>query len=179
MARQTFLTTPNLDLIMHSADDAVKLTSWFNTGLVTQYLARGDNPMSEQSESQYLEKLYQTEADLQLGIWHREDKKLIGTTGLHNIHPRDRKATFGILIGEPDYWSRGYGTETLQAMLNWAFMVRDLRRVTLSVFGNNPRGQKCYEKCGFTEIGRYPKHIYKNGEWQDEVLMMASNPMYT
>lgn len=178
MKRQTFLTTKRLDLVLLTSDDAHTLSAWFNDQKITDFLARGDYPMTTQSEVEYLEKLYRDQANLQLGLWHRSDKKLIGTTGWHRINVRDRQASFGIMIGESDYWGNGYGTEVLEAMLHWAFTVRDLRSVTLSVLGNNPRGQRCYEKCGFVEVGRYPKHVFKTGQWHDEILMHLLNPAY-
>lgn len=179
MNQQTFLTTSRLTLVLLTTEDAPTLTKWLNDQTVTAYLARGDYPMTEQSETEYLEKLYSDQAHLQLGIWHVDDNKLIGTTGMHRINDRDRTASFGIMIGESDYWSNGYGTEVLETMLTWAFTIRDLRNVTLSVLSNNPRGQKCYEKCGFVEVGRYPKHVFKQGGWHDEILMRAVNPTYT
>jgi RimJ/RimL family protein N-acetyltransferase len=178
MKRQTFLTTENLDLVLLTTEDAETITGWMNNHEVTQYLSRGDQPMTIESEVEYLEKVYQNPNHFQLGVWHRTDKMLIGTAGWHNINPRDLSAGFGIMIGEPDYWSQGYGTEVLQTMLLWAFDIRGLRNVKLSVLGNNPRAQKVYERCGFQVIGTYPKVIFKNGQWHDEIVMHCANPLY-
>ena len=177
MKRQTFLTSEHLDLVLLHPEDAAQLASWFNNPAVTKYLARGDYPMTEPAEVAYLEKLYQDTTKLQLGVWHRADKQLIGTVGMHNIHDRDRRASFGIALGEPDYWNAGYGSEILATMLSWAFATRGLRLVTLSVLGNNPRAIRCYEKCGFVPVGTYPQSIYKEGQWQDEHLMMCQSPL--
>jgi RimJ/RimL family protein N-acetyltransferase len=178
MKHQTFIRTERLQLVLLSTEDAPQLTRWLNDSTITDYLARGDYPITTQAEEEYLEKLYKDQTHLQLGILHKADAKLIGTVGMHHIKARDRTASFGIMIGEPDYWSNGYGTEVLEAMLSWAFAIRDLRNVTLSVLSNNPRGQRCYEKCGFTVVGTYPKHIFKNGDWHDEILMQVTNPTY-
>jgi RimJ/RimL family protein N-acetyltransferase len=170
---EVFLTTKDLDLVLLTQAYAGKLASWFNDQEVTSFLARGEYPMTTASEAEYIEKLYKDDTHFQLGIVHKETDELIGTTGLHRINSRDQTASFGILIGEKDYWGKSYGTQVLEAILSWAFTIRNLRTVTLSVLGNNPRGMRCYEKCGFTEVGRYPKHIFKNGAWHDEILMIA------
>lgn len=174
--RQLFLTTTDLDLVLLEPNDAATLAHWFNDHEVTKYLSRGDFPMTVPHETTYLEELYKTQEKLQLGVWHRTDKKLIGTVGMHEINNRDRKATFGITIGEKGYWSKGFGTQILQAMLDWAFNIRGLRHVDLIVLGNNPRGKRCYEKCGFTEVGRYPAHLWRDGVWHDEIHMLAVSP---
>ena len=177
--RQVFLTTKNLDLVLLTVDDASTFARWFNTTAITQFLGRGDFPMTEESEVEYLEKLYKDKAQLQLGIYHRKDKRLIGTTGIHQISDRDLQGSFGIMIGEPEYWGGGYGTETLQTMLDWGFNIRGLRIVTLRVLENNPRGRHCYEKCGFVQVGTIPKSTFKVGEWVDEYIMIAVNPQNT
>lgn len=171
--QNVFLTTKDLDLVLLESTHARALASWLNDHKITEFLARGDYPITEAAEAEYLEKLYKDEAHFQLGIVHRDTGELIGTTGLHRISARDQTSSFGILIGDKNHWGKSYGTQVLKAMLNWAFAVRNLRNVTLSVLGNNPRGKRCYEKCGFKEIGRHPKHIFKNGVWQDEILMIA------
>ena len=178
MKRQTFLKSAQVDLVLVTPEDAEAICKWFNDGEITAYLARGAHPMTLSFECEHLEKLYNDPAHLVFGLWHRKDKKLIGTIGLHQINHINQHASFGICIGEKDYWSQGIGTEALEVMLKHAFGRLNMRSVRLSVFGNNPRGKKCYEKCGFIEIGRYPKHILKDGEWQDEVLMLANNPAY-
>lgn len=177
--RQVFLTTRDLDLVLLEPDDAATLAHWFNDHEVTKYLARGMFPMTVSDETKYLEAVYQKPDKLQLGIWHRADNKLIGTTGLHRIDDLHRQGEFGIVIGDKAYWGSGLGTQTLTAMLDWSFRIRGLRSVTLRVLGNNPRGRRCYEKCGFTLAGSYPKHIFKNGAWVDEHHMVAHGPEWS
>ena len=178
MKKQSFLQCPRIDLILVEPDDAPTIASWFNDAEVTVYLARGARPMTLASERDYLEKMYTDNAHLMFGLWHKADKKLVGVIGLHHIDHINQIAELGICIGDKAYWSNGIGTEAITALLGHAFGRLNLRSVRLIVIGNNPRGQRCYEKCGFTEIGRYPKHLIKDGVWYDEILMLANNPMY-
>lgn len=177
--RQIFITTLDLDLVLLEPGDAPTLTSWFNDYGVTKFLGRGEFPMTLAEETKYLEEVYQNQSKLQLGIYHRQDRKLIGTTGIHDISAQHLNGEFGIVIGDNAYWGDGLGTQTLTAMLDWSFRVRGLRAITLRVLGNNPRGKRCYEKCGFTLIGTFPKHIFKDGQWVDESHMVAHSPEWT
>lgn len=176
--RHVFLSGETIDLVLLTADDATILITWINDPAVTQFLSMGDYPSTLANEEQFVAEAYQDKNVLKLGIWHKADAKLIGTTGLHRINQLHATASFGIFIGDSAYWSNGYGSETLRLILHFAFQVRNLRNVTLSVLGNNPRGKRCYEKCGFGEVGRYPKHIFKQGAWHDEILMIAENPAF-
>lgn len=178
MERQTFLKTAQVDFVLVTPDDAEHIATWFNDAEVTAYLKRGAHPMTVPFEREYLEKMYTDDKHLMFALWHRKDQKLIGTIGLHNIDHINQTATFGIAIGEKNYWSNGIGTESLKTLLEHGFGRLNLRSVKLSVFGNNLRGKRCYEKCGFVEVGCYPKHILKDGVWCDEILMIAKNPAY-
>lgn len=174
--RQTFLSGTTLDLVLLEAGDASIMTSWLHNPAVNQFLSMGAYPLTREAEEKFVEAAYVDETKVVFGIWHKADQKLIGTTGFHHINQLHQTASFGIVIGDPAYWSNGHGSEALKCMLHYAFSVRNLRSVTLSVLGNNPRGKRCYQKCGFRDVGTYTGHIFKAGAWHDEHLMIAHNP---
>jgi len=177
--RQIFLKGELVNLVLLTEDDASTLTRWVNDAEVNKYLNVGRIPLTEEAEVSFVENAYKSNDRMVLGIWHKADNKLIGNTGFHNIDQLDQTASFGIMIGETAYWNQGVGTEALKLMLNYAFTVRNLRNVTLSVLGENPRAIRCYEKNGFASVGIYKQHRFKAGKWQDEHLMIAHNPLYT
>ena len=76
-----------------------------------------------------------------------------------------------IVIGDKAYWGRGYGSDAVNVLLDYAFRLRNLRKVYLNVNGNNPRAMRAYAKCGFVEEGRWRKHVWSNGEYVDLVCM--------
>lgn len=76
----------------------------------------------------------------------------IGTVELYDI--RYRSATLGIIIGERSHWSRGYGPEAINALLEHAFGSLGLERVRLHTFGDNLRAQNAFRKVGFVEVRR-------------------------
>tara|TARA_B100000745_G_C20040054_1_gene354404 strand:+ start:128 stop:595 length:468 start_codon:yes stop_codon:yes gene_type:complete len=154
------------------------MARWINDAEVNQFLSMGAQPLTHEDEVTFVQNAYKTDAHVVLGIWHNADQKLIGNTGFHQIDQLNQTASFGIVIGEKDYWSKGVGSEALDLMLSYAFTIRNLRNVTLSVFGQNARAIRCYEKCGFVPVGTYTAHRFKSGAWQDEHLMIAHNPLY-
>ena len=174
--RTIFLRGDIVDLVVLTTADVETTKAWMNDHSVTQFLSRGDTPATTDSQTQWTEGLAKRDNDLTLGIWHRADQKLIGSTGLHQISQRDQHADFGIVIGDKDYWSGGCGTDTLQTLLQYAFEIRNLRQVKLEVLGNNPRAKRCYEKCGFKLIGTMPNRIFKQGQWHDVDIMIAGRP---
>lgn len=97
-----------------------------------------------------------------------ETGRPIGRIHYEGIAARDRRAQLGVLIGEPDAWNRGYGSEAIVLLLNWLFNHQNVHRVWLSVQANNPRAQHVYAKLGFTREGTLREHNFYDGHWHDE-----------
>lgn len=99
------------------------------------------------------------------------DGECIGSCGLYEILDTNRTCKLGISIGDRGYWDKGYGTEAINLVLDYAFRHRNLRRVWLEVHSKNSRALKCYARCGFTEEGRLRQHAWISGEYADFVVM--------
>lgn len=81
-----------------------------------------------------------------------DEELYIGTIELYDI--RHDRATLGIIIGERSHWSRGFGPEAIEAILERAFGELQLENVVLSTFGDNERAQAAFRKVGFHEKRR-------------------------
>ncbi len=91
-------------------------------------------------------------------------EEYIGTIELYNL--TRRTATLGIVIGERNYWGKGYGPEAINAILRYAFEVLNLDKVRLNTFADNIRAQNSFKKVGFVEFKRV-----KNFKGRVSVLM--------
>jgi RimJ/RimL family protein N-acetyltransferase len=74
-------------------------------------------------------------------------------------------------VGEREYWGRGYGTEAMRLVLQFAFQELNLHRVSLGVFAYNERAIRSYEKAGFRIEGRLRQGIHRVNQRWDEVVM--------
>jgi len=99
------------------------------------------------------------------------DNKPIGGTGLFNIDWTSRSAMTGISIYNPEYWGKGYGQESMNLILSFAFQNLNLNRMELETFDFNKRAQKCYLKVGFKEVGRRRKARFIDNQYRDEIIM--------
>ena len=95
----------------------------------------------------------------------------IGTCSFMSIHPRRQSAELGIMIGEKSYWDQGYGTETMQLLLDYGFGTLNLHRIWLEVYAKNKRGIRAYEKSGFQYEGKFRDGHYQHGRYYDIHLM--------
>lgn len=99
------------------------------------------------------------------------DQQYIGHCLLFNIDTFARICQLGIGIGDPAYQGKGYGRDALRLLLNYAFTIRNLRKVGLSVNADNERAIRSYRACGFVEEGRLREQAFVNGAYIDVLCM--------
>ena len=145
---------------------------WFNDPEVIQYLGMY-LPMTEMAEEKYIEELGTTragtDANFVIEAIDGGEGKPIGSTGLHQINTKDHFATFGIAIGEKDYWSRGYGTEAARLLIRYGFEQLNLHRISSAAWAFNDRSIRLHLRVGFKEEGRLRESVFKNGQYYDRV----------
>jgi RimJ/RimL family protein N-acetyltransferase len=80
-------------------------------------------------------------------------EKAIGSVSLNHVDKVNGSGEVGIFIGDRRYLGKGYGTDALNALLDFGFGELRLERIELGVFDYNPRAIRSYEKAGFqTEV---------------------------
>ena len=95
----------------------------------------------------------------------------IGITGLFWVDQISRSGVFYIAIYNPQFWSKGYGKETTQLVLQYSFDILNLNRVQLHVATNNIKGIKAYESAGFKIEGTLREAMYHNNKYVDFYVM--------
>ena len=96
------------------------------------------------------------------------DDRPIGEVMLADIDRRNGSAQLGIFIGETAEWGKGYGTDAVNAIVDFGFAELRLERIWLNVWTENPRAQRAYEKAGFVHEGtvrhdRFEHGVYTSG----------------
>ena len=87
--------------------------------------------------------------------------KHIGNCVYYNIDEENQETEIGIMIGNRDYWSKGYGTDTISALIDYIFRNLKFKRVYLKTLEHNFHAQKCFENCGLTACGHREQEGYK------------------
>ena len=80
------------------------------------------------------------------------DGLFIGNCMYYDLDTVNREAELGIVIGDRDYWSDGYGYDAVTTLLDHMFNARDLKRVYLHTLEWNTRAQRSFSKSGFNPV---------------------------
>lgn len=92
-----------------------------------------------------------SEENTYLAMEEKETGCLVGAIGLHpdvirRKNPRCKMT--GYWVGK-DYWGRGYATEAVNCMMDYAFQRLRLRMLSVYHYTDNQASRRVIEKCGF------------------------------
>ena len=96
-------------------------------------------------------------------IWHpvpwskrfaieTHDGKHIGNCMYYDIDMAKGQAELGIMIGDRDYWSKGYGTDAVTTLTSHIFTTTSFGRIYLHTLSLNLRAQRSFHKSGFVTV---------------------------
>lgn len=87
--------------------DAPNYVRWFNDKKVTRYLSgQIQGRIDLQKEKKYLREMLKNKNNINLAMI-TETGKHIGSAGV-NLSPENKRATFGIIIGDKKEWGKKY-----------------------------------------------------------------------
>jgi len=148
------------------SEDLETYRQWFADLQVTRFLLMRFVP-SVQQEQEWYDQMGKSASDV---VWAVvAGGKTIGTTAIHGIDWTNRHASSGMLIGDRSAWGHGYATQAVRLRTAYAFRELGLERLETESFAHNAPMHRVLEKAGYQRIG-LRRHLYKGGEWHDEVL---------
>lgn len=89
-----------------------------------------------------------------MAFYDRITLQPIGWGNIRDINTYHHTCELGVSIGEPDFRGRGFGSEAVRLMVDFAFTAYNVRNVQLDTNAFNHRAFRAYQKVGFKEIGR-------------------------
>lgn len=147
-------------------EDQALFASWTHDDEYMRLL--DDDPVRPQSSSTFAHFGDATKNDdYYFHLRTLEGNVLIGFVVLFNLKWRNGTAILAIGIGAAEYRGKGYGRDSLNLILNYAFSELCLRRVSLTVIDYNTSAIKAYERVGFQREGVHRQAISRGGQTHD------------
>jgi RimJ/RimL family protein N-acetyltransferase len=151
------------------SEEVERTLEWVNDDEVTRYTGTS-SPISAVEHKAYWEREIKNQRRRTFAIM-TSDGRHIGNVGLRDIDWTARNAELYVYIGVAEYREKGYGSEAIEALVEFAFERLNLHRVFVRVFEYNERGMKSFKKCGFVEEGVLKEQVFRDGKYHDATVL--------
>lgn len=134
-------------------------------------------PVSRKSLEDYItneshKSLFET-GQIYLLITLKETGQPVGTIDFYDFDPFQKRLTVGILIDE-DHRRKGYASEALNLMCDYALEHLKLYQVVATVIASNIPSRRLFESAGFESVAVLPKWQWSDGEYRDLAVYRKS-----
>ena len=109
------------------------------------------------------------------GIFLFEKEKPIGNIRLFNFHKIHRRAELSFLFYDKEEWNKGYATEALKAIIEYAFEKLLLHRIHADYYESNSASEEVFKKLEFQIEGTYRDHFWLNDRYVDSIRVGKIN----
>lgn len=110
-----------------------------------------------------------SERQLRLIIIDKTDGERIGCIDLCDFEPRDRRAFVGIAL-LPHFRGRGFGTEALRLVCDYAKETLGLHQLAAQIAYDNDASHGLFSKCGFRTCGSMRSWLRRGPHYVDALL---------
>ena len=173
-----FLKGEKIALRGFRKDDLEAYASWLDNEEVTKFLEMGARPTRDRDGEAFLHLVEEVEDAVVFAICECNSGNVVGTCGLYLIQWICRRAQLNILLGNPEIWDKGYGSEAVELLLRYGFHKLNLNSIQLGVNADNKRAIKSYKKSGFIHEGTRRQFIFRNNRYYDMVEMSVLRSDY-
>lgn len=164
------LSTKRLLLRKLGAADIPSLVTYANNKAVADNVLNIPHPYTEEDAIFWLNFVQQGFKNLERFVFAvvlKENDEFIGAVGLH-LNGKHNGAELGYWLGQP-FWSKGYVTEAVSAVLGFGFEELNLHKIYATHFTDNLASGKVMIKNGMIKEGEL-KEQYKVGDVYKSVV---------
>jgi RimJ/RimL family protein N-acetyltransferase len=128
-------------------------------------------PIAFQHEVEWLERaMAPGPNERHFAIERKDDRTHIGNASIHDIDWVSRTGWFGLFVGEPAAWNRGFGGDAIGTLVRFSFDEMNLHKLRINVFDYNERAKHVLIGHGFVEEGKLVRDFFREGTWHDIVV---------
>jgi RimJ/RimL family protein N-acetyltransferase len=157
----------NVYLRRLAREDLSNTIEWINDEKIMVIMGvRG--PRNQEIQEKWFDNLNQQKKNMVFAICLEDSNLHIGNVSLFDINFIDSNAGLTIFIGDEEQRGKGYGSESLELLLRYAFDYLNLHKVHCKTNSNNYAAE-LYKKLGFKQEGVLREQSYEFGEYVDKI----------
>ena len=155
----------NVVLRAISMKDANLLIELINDAETEKMLGGSSFPVSLEGQEKWIAAHAGRTDVLRCIVALKENEEGIGTVILSDIDTKNGVAQVHIKMDKQRGRGKGYGSDALNAIANYAFDEMRLNCIYADVLEYNTVSQKLFEKCGFHRDGVLRSRVFKGGRY--------------
>ncbi|MFF2886281.1 GNAT family N-acetyltransferase [Paenibacillus sp. NPDC057967] len=128
------------------------------------------DPFADENQAremiQFLNNLSEDDQAIRFTIIEKESGQIIGSGGYNFLDMEHAKAEIGYDIAK-GYWGKGYATEAIGALVEYAFSTLKLNRIEAKVEPPNVNSIRVLQKLSFTHEGTLRQYEKIKGTFKD------------
>lgn len=157
-------------------EDTDMVVRWRNSEKVVQNFIYRKN-ISREDHINWFHNKIETGQVVQFIICDLQTDKPLGSIYLQNFEDENRKAEWGIFLGEQEAYGKGVGTQAASLLLDYAFSVLKMHKVVSRVLAYNQASIRMNEKAGYVQEAYLKDELFLDGKYEDLIFFGAVNPM--
>lgn len=151
--------------------DLARSLQWLTDPLINKYLSQSFIKLTAEQEKEWFDYIQDSHRDIVFAILDKKAGYHIGNCALHKIDKSENSCELGIVIGEKEYWDKGFGTDSIRILVDFALKELRLLKIRLNVYTYNHRAIRTYSKCSFKQIRILKNNHFYNGRYWDTLIM--------
>lgn len=168
----------NIYLRLLSPNDVTEdYLNWMQDEKIIEFLESRWRIYSLDDLKNYVKTVNESSSSYMFGIFLKENNLHVGNIKIGNMDQIHRYADVGLIIGNRTAWGKGYGSEAIKLVTNYAFNQLNLNKIFAGIYSKNIGSYKAFLKAGYREVGKLEKHRYCDGEYIDEYLVEMVRPV--
>lgn len=160
---------------IRTADVNSLYCSWLNDPKVNSYLCCRFTKWTLSKMKRYISDTIKDPSNYFWGIYLKDNDKHIGNIKLGYVNMNYKYADIGVIIGDRCSWGKGFATEAVKLVKDFAFKKLRLHKLTAGSYANNYGSIKIFQKAGFSIEGARKQHFIHKGKYVDQVLLGCIN----
>ena len=163
-----FIEGETIDLVAGNSKWAKLHCKWNNAPNVRHY-ARNLWPITLEEVKKWFDPPVEgrTRDFVVFTIYHKAEKRPVGTIGFGRIRWVDRLALISGVIGEVDLWGRGIMVEAAKLLIEYGFNELNFHKINAELLSSDKRSLRVAEKLGFEIEAIFKEQVYIDGQYQD------------
>lgn len=149
------------------ADCTEKYVNWLNNNEINRYLECRLSVQTLESVARFVLDMKESKTNYMFAIVHKKLNMHIGNVKIGPIHPLYKNAFVGYLIGEKQYWGKGFASEAVYLATKFCFDSLDLHKVNAGIIASNIGSIKVLEKLGFKKEACIRDDEFQDGKYWD------------